>query len=776
MRRQSIALTQLARYRFVAFALSVFIATLARAAGAETLQAPVGGKPIPLPDGVNVCGALDHGWTLSADKRSVKPPATDAEIGQATEVAVAVDPGCTAPNRKLTLVATGPWPTIDAQSILISPDDGRVEARGTKLRGTIVRASNGAQTTEGVCDSPTADGAAERCVWNLGGATGPGTATAFSWAPAGARSTGQEELFDADGKQAGPERFRLIPARVALTALIAPEVSLDALAGTSTIPLRHSDAVASVDCAPAVCALEGSSIVVGSLPAGVSSLAVRVRLSPHVVLRRGEALESAPIFRVPVLRCPLAVVSGPPLRDLDNQRIVLRIEGRCAAEAKRLRFQVAGYQAERVRQVETTDALYVVLRLPQIDDDEVTVVATRDDGDAFVIAQARVKTRAVPAVRVALEIPTLGPSDFLPTNVDAVAHVSSPTWDGVLSVTPVDGLYSVRTDKGRIFVRGVSDAVGFVTLRVALRSSSLPPALADTDLAIVPDASQRAVHEANVPAPLMATPGTPSLVELLCDTGDGKPSRVLPGVVTHIPFDRKDSCRLVLHAERLGANFGTQKLVLEVDVVRVDGTPRVEARVSRTLTFAPSGSPRILWLHGAENRFDRFSIRVSHAADERHYVGASDSDIGLPAEQWTVITGRGSARVYATSAIPTGLYRVSDRAHSGILTLNFGVLARLTWLDSLGREGIVAAEGGVMAVGLANDVSSSGRSLTQVATVLGLGFSVPIANRALATETAINLHAWYEWEPSRALGGAAGNPSAFVFGPSISIGNIGADF
>lgn len=118
---------------------------------------------------------------------------------------------------------------------------------------------------------------------------------------------------------------------------------------------------------------------------------------------------------------------------------------------------------------------------------------------------------------------------------------------------------------------------------------------------------------------------------------------------------------------------------------------------------------------------------------------------------------------------------MSDRDHSGLLTLNFGVLARFTWLDALGREGILAAEGGVMAVGLANDVTSSGRSLTQVATVLGLGFSVPIANRALATETAINLHAWYEWEPSRALGGASGSPSAFVFGPSISVGNVGAD-
>ena len=53
---------------------------------------------------------------------------------------------------------------------------------------------------------------------------------------------------------------------------------------------------------------------------------------------------------------------------------------------------------------------------------------------------------------------------------------------------------------------------------------------------------------------------------------------------------------------------------------------------------------------------------------------------------------------------------------------------------------------------------------------------VPIANRGLATETAVNLHAWMEYEPSRAIGGEPGSALAVVFGPSISIGNLGADF
>jgi hypothetical protein len=171
-------------------------------------------------------------------------------------------------------------------------------------------------------------------------------------------------------------------------------------------------------------------------------------------------------------------------------------------------------------------------------------------------------------------------------------------------------------------------------------------------------------------------------------------------------------------------------------------------------------------------------VRVSHSADDKHYVlDGDDVDVesGLPSAKWSVVTGRGVARVYATTAIPTGLYRVSDRDHSGLLTLNFGVLARLTWLDSLGREGLLALEAGVLGVGLANDQSPTGHSLSEVGVVTGIGLSVPIANRSLATETSVNLHAWLEYEPARATFGT-GSPWAFVFGPSVSIGNLGADF
>jgi hypothetical protein len=214
--------------------------------------------------------------------------------------------------------------------------------------------------------------------------------------------------------------------------------------------------------------------------------------------------------------------------------------------------------------------------------------------------------------------------------------------------------------------------------------------------------------------------------------------------------------------------------MLDVDVTRVDGTSRADGRVNQPIVLRPGGEDRIAWIKGVAAPFDRVSVRLAHAADESHYAAGEES-LAAPAEQWAVIMGASRARLYATTAIPTGMYRVADRDHSGILTLNFGVLGRLTWLDAEGQEGVLGLETGIMGVGLANDMSASGRSLTQVATVLGAGLGVPIANRGAPTETSINLHAWAELEPARFFGNGSGSPVGFVFGPSISIGNIGTN-
>jgi len=108
------------------------------------------------------------------------------------------------------------------------------------------------------------------------------------------------------------------------------------------------------------------------------------------------------------------------------------------------------------------------------------------------------------------------------------------------------------------------------------------------------------------------------------------------------------------------------------------------------------------------------------------------------------------------------------------------VLSRLTWLDANGHEGLLGVELGMMAMGLATDRSR------QLAAVGGLGIAIPLSNANSATQAAVNIHAWlsYTFGTQRAaVLDSAGTPTgtqltlshwAFVFGPSITVGSLGA--
>jgi hypothetical protein len=593
--------------------------------------------------------------------------------------------------------------------------------------------------------------------------------------------------YDANGRRVAPEELALRPARVLVSALVPANVSVDLAGDASRIPLTHPEAVASVDCGAAACELEGGAIVVRAVRNIGQTLAVRARMAPHVLFvhaERGDkadALDSAPSFQVGVLPCAMSIASGDALRGVDDARVVVRLDARCAAEASSLRFAVGTQPAPVQKIVTDGGAAYVVLRVGRLEGSELAITALRGESDATqagVVGVARARTRPAPQTRATLELAGGGAIDFIPTNRTAFVRFASAEDHAHLSLLPLEGVYEVQAAPGGTTIRGLPGAAGYVGLRFAYRVDSLPGALATTDLASIADPLERPLKEANVPAPLGASSlGDHPLVELVCAGDGGKPTAIKPGDASHVAYSARDTCRVVFHRERLSPEDGTQRLTLDIDVTRVDGSPRPEAHVTQSIVLRPAPEPRYAWVKGVSGPFDHVTVRVAHDDDEDHYVGADAraNASSAPSVQWSVIAGEGHARIYATTAIPTGLYRVSDTNHSGILTLNFGVVARLTWLDGEGHEGFLGLEGGVMGVGLANDQSASGRSLTQVATVWGAGLSVPIANRSLATETSINLHAWGEYEVSRDLGGYGGSPLGFVFGPSISIGNLGTN-
>jgi hypothetical protein len=337
-------------------------------------------------------------------------------------------------------------------------------------------------------------------------------------------------------------------------------------------------------------------------------------------------------------------------------------------------------------------------------------------------------------------------------------------------------VYDVRKDDKATWIRGADGANGGAFIRFAFVDASLPAPLRDTRLAEVTEPVDRVLRVANVPIALGAlTRAKDPVVEVVCGDGDGHAQSIAAGVTAQIPFRARDTCHLVVHRERLHDEDGAQAFQVSVQVASSDGVARNEARFDRRLVLRHAATPTYVALSGAVRPFDRILVRVALAADETHYAAFS-AEQGVPEAQWSVVTGADHFRIYGTATIPTGLFRVADTGHSGILTLSVGALVRGVVLGRDGTEFPIGFEAGVMWLGVAGDTDASAASHGAVAIVAGPGISVPIANVSRSTQTSISLHAWFEYEVSRSVLGQNGQAIGFVFGPSISIGDVGTNF
>ncbi len=212
---------------------AVFVLSIVGLARAETLEAPIGGKSITIPDGRVACGTATGGWTIDAGQKSLKPPTTDDTIGKDVELVVAPsDKDCATSTAKVTLISTGKWPTIDSTTSVLAVDDALVDVHGRGLRGVIVHWETGAHGGEDRCVQPSADGAGEKCSVGVGrGLSADPTTEALSWRPAGARAGADVVTFDANGRRANPGEFLLRVGKVVVNTLIAGDSSVDLAGG-----------------------------------------------------------------------------------------------------------------------------------------------------------------------------------------------------------------------------------------------------------------------------------------------------------------------------------------------------------------------------------------------------------------------------------------------------------------------------------------------------------------------------------------------------------------
>src|SRR5262249_28065140 len=141
------------------------------------------------------------------------------------------------------------------------------------------------------------------------------------------------------------------------------------------VPLTHPEAVTSVDCGSASCELTGGAIVVRSLTKQIGALSVRARLAPHVFFAKGDSFDPAPQFSVGVLPCAMSIASGDAIRGADGARVVVRLDARCASEARTLKFAVASGPAKVLRVENDGGAAFVLLRVGHIEGEELAVTA-----------------------------------------------------------------------------------------------------------------------------------------------------------------------------------------------------------------------------------------------------------------------------------------------------------------------------------------------------------------------------------------------------------------
>jgi hypothetical protein len=671
----------------------------------------------------------------------------------------------------LTLIGLDAWPSIDPASVVLTADAGRVDITGRYLRGVSMHWRAGDKSGSDACHEPQSnpDGS-QSCALTIDrDVPADPTAVSLSFVPPHLAVGEDVVAYDGLARPFKLERLVMPPAKVIVLTLIRADAAMDAEADVARLPLNHPESVGSVECVDAYCEIDGHDLVVRNEHGSDENLDIRLNLRPHVFWQGATALEAAPTAVVPVQRCPLTLASSPPLRGVGGQNLVLKVGGRCQKESA-LRFFVSGSAAHVVSTHVQDDGQYTVLHIDTPPSDEIYVAMQR--GSA-VVGSFRAKTRSIPAAHVRLEMPGFGAVDFIPSNRDATLVLPQVGSGGTLIPVPIEGVYTVRTDdQGVYHVRGLEGTTGWIALRLAYRDKNLPTALRETNLAEIVDAVERSIHPASIPIALgtQALSDSP-LLELMCNKPDGTPQIMPPARPNAVSFLARESCRLIMHRERLSPEDGDQALRVTVTVIGMDGLTRNEATMDQRVILKPGPEPRHMFINGVTAPFDRVIVRVSLMSDDARYAIAPDDKLNAPQVQWAVTMGTSKLRLFATAALPTGLFRVADRGHSGLYGLNAGVLLRLVGLNPDGAQTPIGLEGGVMVVGITGDTTAAPNG--QVALVGGLSVSIPIANWGRLSQAAISLHMWAEYEVSRALQTRGGSPWGFIFGPSISLGDVG---
>ena len=381
--------------------------------------------------------------------------------------------------------------------------------------------------------------------------------------------------------------------------------------------------------------------------------------------------------------------------------------------------------------------------------------------------------------RAALHDPEAGDVDVIPTNRPVEVRVLSSDFRmaSALTVEPLPGFYNVTPGKATqpTTIQGLAESGGSVPILVGYRPQ---------EAGLAPDAPPLVAFQAlpgyqirEVSVPVVLAPERPEgkqLLQVICHDSNGQEHLIGQGQIVNLPHDARHSCRLSIDHAVLKPESGPQRLRLSLTMTNHD-TTTAPGSLSKVITVRPGPQTDSLWLDpsASVHEFtDHMRVTLAHDDPGHFYLGNSDSvsGAGFTALSVEIIFGNTHFRLYGSAAIPTGLYRING-PEAGAINFSAGALMRLAFLDRRGVEFPIDGELGIFGTGISQQANLS--------FVLGPGLTVPILNPGQPAQASVGIHAWIEYSPT--IENPNGPTSladriAVIFGPSVSIGDFGANF
>jgi hypothetical protein len=567
--------------------------------------------------------------------------------------------------------------------------------------------------------------------------------------------------------------LRLVPERVVFNAPLVAEQALDTASLRHEIEVRFPEALDQVACDVAECRKTAAGVRLFQVDPSAARVRLNYTLRPRFFLQRDRKLLRADSVALRLERCAIQAPRDVPLlAGTQNHLVFLKIPADCLSTGEgiedrlilRARPPVRAYlRAERPSGDPAVRLFEAVLEKVPAGVERLSLTLLERSGGARRLGAVNlpVATNYEPG-RMRLEVSAVGPIEFIPNNRPARLRLAFEDErflrDLVLQDRP--GWYRAAPAEDGWTVQGEQGSTGEVALRLAYRPRALnaflgqpadeaPPTVASFDTQ-----ARFGVRTLNLVVPLVPErfPNGP-VIEVEC----GPPRRtrtLIPGSLNRIPFSQRDSCRLIFHLERLPADAGLQRL-------------RVQAgEFNQVVTLAPGPGELLASIPAGErNEYDQLNISVSHDMLSGHYTLLPRQSLGQDLRYRILLSDR-SFRISATTALPTGLFRFSEKSITGAVPVSAGALGRMIYIQASGREFPLGLEMGLFATNLSNTPDFS--------IVIGIGLNLPVLNQNTALQTSFNLHAWAEYAPTRL--GRDLTPFAFLFGPSFSVGMISTNF